>query len=85
MKTVGPLQYNIELITQCIVAMQTNSYPAIQENPYTVWNLQVYYCHHSTLPLVPIHSQVNPVHTHPSHFFKIHIKNILPCMPRSSK
>jgi hypothetical protein len=35
--------------------------------------------------LLPIHSQTNPVYTHPSYFFKIHINFVFPRMPRCSK
>jgi hypothetical protein len=37
------------------------------------------------LTLVPTQSQINPIHTLPSYYPKIHFKIIFPCMPRSSK
>jgi hypothetical protein len=39
---------------------------------------------HKSLPLVPIMIHMNPAHTSPSYFPKIHFKIILPPTPRSS-
>jgi len=36
-------------------------------------------------PLVPIMSQMNPIHAFPPYLFKIHSHIILPYMPASSK
>jgi hypothetical protein len=46
---------------------------AIQEFSNNLWSMKV---HYGVTSLVPILSQINPIHTIPSYFFKIHFNII---------
>jgi hypothetical protein len=57
---------------------EANSHSSSQEIPYCLWKSKGHYRVHNSPPLVPIPSQINPVHTFPSYFPKIHVNIIRP-------
>jgi hypothetical protein len=64
--------------------LEATSRSATQEFPNKLWNPNVHYLVQKTPPLVPILSQIDPVHTTPSYFPKIHFNIILSLTSRSS-
>jgi len=63
---------------------EADSHSASQEIPILLWNRKVRYPVHNSPPLVSVFSQMNPVHTFPPYFHKIH-SNIFPTTPGSSE
>ena len=64
---------------------EDNRFSASQEIPRIVWNPKVHYRLYKWPPLVPVLSQLDPVHTPTSQCLKIHLNIILPSTPGSPK
>jgi hypothetical protein len=60
---------------------EAKSFSASQEIPSILWNTEVHYHIHKSPPRVPVLSQLNPVHAHPSHFSMIRV--LLPTTAQS--
>jgi hypothetical protein len=64
---------------------EANSHWASQEIYRFLWNPKVHYRVHKSPPLIPVLSQMHPVHTFPPYFPKMHSNIIHPSTPKSSE
>jgi len=79
------LTYLLTYSMEQSLTWEANRFTASQEILRILWNLKVNYRIYKCPPTVPILSQIYPVHAPTSHFLKIHLNNILPFTPGSSK
>jgi hypothetical protein len=71
--------------TEQSLSWEANNFAADHEFPNILWNLMIHFHVHRRLPLVPVLSQISPVHTHALYFFKINFNTIFPSTSRYSK
>jgi hypothetical protein len=66
-------------------SLEATNCAATQELPSSLWNPRVHHRLHKFPPLVPILSQINPIHTIPSYLSKINFNIVYPPTSLSSQ
>jgi hypothetical protein len=66
------------LLTELSPSSEAANCAATQELPSILWNPKVHHRVHNSPPLVPILSQIDPVHTIPSYLSKIYFHIVHP-------
>ena len=79
------LTYLLTYSIQLTPSWEADRFSASKGIPRALWNPKVHYHIHKCPPLVPVLSQIDPVHASTSHFLKIHPNIILPSTTGSSK
>jgi hypothetical protein len=85
METRSASSWSVTSLMSYYSRSESNSHLTSQGIPPLLWNPKFHYRVHKTPPLVPVLSQMYPVHTFPLYFPKIRFNIVFPSTPRSSK
>jgi hypothetical protein len=81
---VRPIYLLTNLLTELSPSWETANCAATQELPNILRNPKVHHCVHKSPPLVPILSQIDPVHTIPFYLSKNYFNIVHPLTSSSS-